>query len=82
MFNKRPICFLRTLLGTRVFITLLLFLPLSHASPFYFVVEFWLRFIRNGISAALYAEVNTNLISVGLILKAEFILLFHIMLSD
>lgn len=78
MFNKCPVCSLRTLLGTRVLITLLLFLPLSNASPFYCVAEFWLWSIRNLIPAALYAKVHTNLISASPVSRAEFIPCFFI----
>jgi len=73
LYDKSPVCSLTALFVTRVLITLLLFLPLSHASPFFCVVEFWFRSIRNLVPDALYAKVNTNLISVSPVSRAEFI---------
>lgn len=73
LFNKCPVCSLRTLLCTRVLIRLLHFLPLSHASPFYCIVEFQLWSIRNLIPASLYAEVHINLFSASPFSMTELI---------
>lgn len=73
LFNKCPVCSLRTLLCTRVLITLSLFLPLSHASPFYCIVEFWLWSIRSLIPVSLYAEVHINLFSADPFSRTKFI---------